>query len=98
VKESDRIAALTRELAKVGVKVDSPVSGDDDVLTITPPPGGLRTDAGAPPVEFETYDDHRMAMSLALVGLRRPGVVIRNPSCVGKTYPEFWRHFAGLYA
>jgi 3-phosphoshikimate 1-carboxyvinyltransferase len=98
VKESDRIAALTRELAKVGVKIDSPVSGDDDVLTITPPAGGMRTDVGAEPIEFETYDDHRMAMSLALIGLRRPGVLIKNPACVQKTYPEFWRHFAGLYA
>lgn len=98
VKESDRIAALTRELAKVGVKIDSPVSGDDDVLTITPPAGGMRTDEGVEPVEFETYDDHRMAMSLALIGLRRPGVVIKNPTCVGKTYPEFWRHLGGLYA
>lgn len=97
VKESDRIAAMTRELAKVGVKVDSPVSGDDDVLTVTPPVGGMPTHAGVPTVEFETYDDHRMAMSLALIGLRRPNVVVKNPSCVGKTYPEFWRHFAALY-
>lgn len=98
VKESDRIAALTRELAKVGVKVDSPVSGDDDVLTITTPPGGMLTHAGVEPVAFDTYEDHRMAMSLALVGLRRPGVTIKNPACVGKTYPEFWRHFAALYS
>jgi 3-phosphoshikimate 1-carboxyvinyltransferase len=98
VKESDRIAALTRELAKVGVKIDNPVSGDDDVLTINPPPGGIATHQGVEPVTFETYDDHRMAMSLALIGLRRPGVTIRNPACVGKTYPDFWKHLAALYA
>jgi 3-phosphoshikimate 1-carboxyvinyltransferase len=38
----------------------------------------------------ETYNDHRMAMSLALVGLKVPGVVIKNPGCVAKTYPGFW--------
>jgi len=41
-------------------------------------------------VEFETYNDHRLAMALALVGLRRGNVWIRNPGCVGKTYPGFW--------
>jgi 3-phosphoshikimate 1-carboxyvinyltransferase len=40
--------------------------------------------------DVETYDDHRMAMSMALVGLRTPGVVIRNPGCVAKTYPSFF--------
>ena len=53
-----------------------------DGLTVTP--GPLR---GA---EVETYDDHRMAMSLALVGLRVPGVVVKNPGCVAKTYPGFF--------
>ena len=48
-------------------------------------PGPLR---GA---EIETYDDHRMAMSMALVGLRVPGVVILDPGCTRKTYPEFFR-------
>ena len=95
--KGDRIAALARELAKVGVKIDNPVSGDDDVLTISPPAGGIATHAGVEPVTFDTYDDHRMAMSLALIGLRRPGVTIRNPACVGKTYPDFWKHLAALY-
>ncbi len=40
---------------------------------------------------IDTYDDHRMAMSLALVGLRVPGVVINDPECTGKTYPRFWQ-------
>ncbi len=97
VKESDRIAALATELGKIGVKIVSPVSGDEDVMTITPPDGGIDTSAGVPLVEFQTYDDHRMAMSLALIGLRRPNVRILNPRCVAKTYPEFWRHLALLH-
>ncbi|MEM9374312.1 MAG: 3-phosphoshikimate 1-carboxyvinyltransferase, partial [Planctomycetota bacterium] len=48
------------------------------------------------PVSFATYDDHRMAMSLALVSLRRSGVTIEDPNCVGKTYPTFWSEWARL--
>ena len=60
---------------------------------------GLARSAASPaaPVVFDTYHDHRMAMSLALIGLRRPGVRIRNPACVAKTYPAFWRDLARLY-
>ena len=96
VKETDRIEALRRELTKVGVKVENPVQGDDGAMTITPPRGGLDCTPTAPRVEFDTYDDHRMAMSLALIGLRRPNTFIRNPRCVEKTYPTFWRDLAGL--
>lgn len=95
-KETDRIAAMEREMAKIGVKVEGQVLGDSDSITITPPKGGVDCSAGAGRVEFETYDDHRMAMSLALIGLRRPNVWIRNPGCVGKTYPDFWRDLAAL--
>jgi 3-phosphoshikimate 1-carboxyvinyltransferase len=77
-KETDRLAALATELRRVGAGVEEFADG----LTITP--GRLH---GA---EIETYNDHRMAMSLALVGLRVPGVVIRNPGCVAKTYPDFF--------
>jgi 3-phosphoshikimate 1-carboxyvinyltransferase len=77
-KETDRIGDLARELRKLGAQVDEFADG----LKITP--GTLR---GA---ELETYNDHRMAMSLALVGLRVPGVVIQNPRCVEKTYPRFF--------
>jgi 3-phosphoshikimate 1-carboxyvinyltransferase len=97
VKETDRIAALQTELAKVGVKVDTNVLGDPDAITITPPPGGVACAAGGPPIEFDTYDDHRMAMSLALIGLRRPNTFVRNPACVAKTYPAFWRDLASLH-
>ncbi len=91
VKETDRIAALEAELTKLGAEVR--VQGDDAV-TITPPAGGL----GDGPVSFDTYDDHRMAMSLALVGLRRPNVAINDPGCVRKTYPGFWADLRRLYA
>lgn len=90
VKETDRIAALTTELAKVGTRIDSPFKGDPDALLITP--GHDHNN----PVEFHTYDDHRMAMALSLLGLVRPGVTILDPWCVAKTYPSFWTHFASL--
>jgi len=78
-KESDRIHALAVELRRLGAEVVE----RDDGLTITP--GPLH---GA---EVETYNDHRMAMSLSLVGLAVPGMVVRNPACVAKTYPGFFR-------
>jgi 3-phosphoshikimate 1-carboxyvinyltransferase len=77
-KETDRIAALATELRKLGAKIEERSDG----LTITPAP--LRGCA------VDTYNDHRMAMSLALIGLKVPEVVIRNPGCVAKTYPGFW--------
>jgi 3-phosphoshikimate 1-carboxyvinyltransferase len=77
-KETDRLAALATELRRVGAGVDEFADG----LTITPQP--LH---GA---EIETYNDHRMAMSMALIGLKVPGVVIKNPGCVAKTYPDFF--------
>jgi 3-phosphoshikimate 1-carboxyvinyltransferase len=83
-KETDRIAALATELRKLGATVEERTDG----LTITPAP--LRGCA------VETYDDHRMAMSLALVGLKVPGVVIRNPGCVAKTYPGYWQDLGRL--
>ncbi|MEN1706351.1 MAG: 3-phosphoshikimate 1-carboxyvinyltransferase [Planctomycetota bacterium] len=91
VKETDRIAAIKTELTKLGVDVH--VQGDD-AITITPPAKGL----GDTPIAFDTYDDHRMAMSLALVGLRRPNIAINDPRCVRKTYPTFWADLAKLYA
>lgn len=96
IKETDRIAALQTELAKVNVKVETNVLGDRDAITINPPLGAVNCSTDAPRVEFDTYDDHRMAMALALIGLRRPNVFIRHPRCVAKTYPQFWRHLAAL--
>lgn len=85
-KETDRIAALAAELRKLGAEVVERADG----LTIVP-----RKLAGC---AVDTYDDHRMAMSLALVGLKVPGVAIRNPGCVAKTYPAFWHDFEALKA
>jgi 3-phosphoshikimate 1-carboxyvinyltransferase len=77
-KETDRLKALATELRRVGAGVDEYPDG----LTIHP--GPLH---GA---EIETYHDHRMAMGMALIGLQVPGIVIKNPGCVAKTYPEFF--------
>lgn len=83
-KETDRIAALATELRRIGAGVDE----RDDGLTIHPAPlhGAV----------IQTYDDHRMAMSLALVGLKVPGIIIDNPACVAKTYPRFFEDLAKL--
>jgi 3-phosphoshikimate 1-carboxyvinyltransferase len=83
-KETDRIGALATELRKLGGQVKETADG----LRIEP--GTLRS------ATIDTYDDHRMAMSLALVGLRQPGVVINDPGCVGKTYPKYWEDLAHL--
>ena len=92
VKETDRIEAMRAELSKLGVEVT--VQGDD-ALTITPPAGGVAADSS--PVVFDTYDDHRMAMSLSLIGLRRRGVSVRDPGCVAKTYPGFFADLSRIY-
>jgi len=82
--ESDRIHALAVELARLGVKVVE----HEDGLTIEP---------GCPtPAAIETYDDHRIAMSFAIVGLKIPGVRIKDPGCVSKTYPHFFVDLAAL--
>lgn len=96
VKETDRLAALQTELSKLGAKVEIFQDGDDEGLRITPPPPSALGPAPSP-LFFDTYNDHRMAMALALIGLRRPNVFIRNPACVAKTYPTFWQDLARLY-
>jgi 3-phosphoshikimate 1-carboxyvinyltransferase len=77
-KESDRIGDLARELRKLGGTIHE----HDDGLTIEP--GPLHA------AELDTYQDHRMAMSLALAGLRLDGVLIKDPGCTEKTYPDFF--------
>ncbi len=77
-KETDRLNALATELRKLGAMVQERPDG----LRVVP--GPLR------PAEIDTYDDHRMAMSLAVVGLASEGVVIRDPDCTAKTYPQFF--------
>jgi 3-phosphoshikimate 1-carboxyvinyltransferase len=88
-KESDRIAALAAELRKLGAAVDELPDG----LIIDPPPPGRLHGA-----RIATYDDHRMAMSFAIAGLRIPGVTILDPGCVAKTYPGFWEDLQRIRA
>jgi 3-phosphoshikimate 1-carboxyvinyltransferase len=83
-KETDRISDLARELRKLGATVDETVDG----LTIVPGPLHGAT--------ISTYNDHRMAMSLSLVGLKVPGVVIENPACTQKTYAEYFHDLRSL--
>ncbi len=80
IKETDRIAAVVSELTKLGVRVDA----RPDALTVHPA-SCIR------PAELDTYDDHRMAMSLALIGLKAPGIAIRDPACVNKTFPSYFK-------
>jgi 3-phosphoshikimate 1-carboxyvinyltransferase len=87
VKETDRIAAVSSELSRLGATVA--VEGDDAII-ITPPAAGVR------PAAIETYDDHRMAMSFAVAGTRAAGVTIRNVECVNKTYPGFFRDLEAM--
>ena len=78
VKETDRIGNLVIELRKLGIQIDE----REDGLTIHAGPINGAT--------FETYDDHRMAMSFALIGLKQPGIEVENPGCVSKTYPRYF--------
>ena len=77
-KEIDRVAAVASELQRAGVRVNT----NDDGWTIHPGP--------VEPTTFETYEDHRMAMSFALLGLVVPGIAIVGPACVAKTFPGYW--------
>ncbi len=96
-KECDRIQAMVNEFARIGVEVETRVGNDDGTIRICPPDGGVDCSPNVQAVEFDTYDDHRMAMALSLIGLRRPRVSINDPACVAKTYPTYWRDFAKLF-
>ncbi len=85
IKETDRIAALAVELTRMGARVEE----FSDGLTIHPR-------EQYQPVEIETYDDHRMAMSFTIAGIHVPGLTILNPGCVSKTFPDFFERF-GLW-
>ena len=82
VQECERVVALRTELTKCGAKVIE--AGD----TLTVYPSQLH---GA---EIETYNDHRMAMCFAVLGLKVPGIKLRNPACVKKTFPNFFQKLA----
>ncbi len=79
VKETDRVHATCVELARLGVRVEE----HEDGMTIHP----CQT---FHPADIQTYNDHRMAMAFSLIGLRFDGVTIENPSCVSKTFPNFF--------
>lgn len=79
-KETDRIHATCTELARLGVRVEE----HEDGMTIYPVEK-MR------PAVVRTYNDHRMAMSFSLIGLRAEGITIENPSCVSKTFPDFFQ-------
>ncbi len=85
VKETDRVAATCAELRRLGVTVEEYPDG----LKIYPC-------AKIQPATIQTYDDHRMAMAFALVGLRAEGVVIENPGCVAKTFPNYFEVLESL--
>lgn len=83
-KETDRISAIVTELNRAGVDAVE----HQDGFTVHPHLPA--------PTRFDTYHDHRMAMSLSLLGLRVPGIEIADPGCVSKTYPGFFRDLAKL--
>ncbi len=87
IKETDRLAALATELTRLGARIEARPDG----LTIHPP-------ATISPAAIDTYDDHRMAMAFAVVGLAAPGIRIRNAACVSKSYPAFFDALAALHS
>lgn len=84
-KESDRLCATAVELNKMGIQAEC----SDNALMVK---GGAPTGS-----IVDTYHDHRIAMSFAVSGLKVPGIQIRDPNCVEKSFPNFWEVFNGLY-
>ena len=87
VQECERVVALRTELTKCGSRVVE----EGDTLTVYP--SKLEELHGA---EIETYNDHRMAMCFTVLGLKVPGIKIKNPACVKKTFPNFFQKLAAL--
>ncbi len=86
VKETDRISAMATELRKVGATVEEGA----DYIKVTPPA------KLTPNAVIDTYDDHRMAMCFSLVSLAGVPIVINDPKCVGKTFPDYFERFASI--
>ena len=82
VQECERVVALRTELTKCGAKVIE----EGDTLAVYP--------SQLHGAEIETYNDHRMAMCFAILGLKVPGIKIKNPACVKKTFPNFFQKLA----
>ncbi len=87
VKETDRIAAMGRELRKMGAVVEEGV----DFIRVTPPVTWT-----SPPAGIDTYEDHRMAMCFALAAFGPHAVRINDPGCVAKTFPDFFDAFSAV--
>jgi len=83
-KESNRIVAMETELLKMGIQAYH----DEDSLYVE----GNR--AGIHGADIDTWKDHRIAMSFAVAGLFTGNQIIRNPSCVAKSFPDFWERVA----
>ena len=86
IKETDRLTATVIELRRLGQQV----THGPDWLAIDPSP--------VTPAVVHCYDDHRIAMSFAILGAAAGGVTIQDPACVSKTYPSFFRDLAAIYA
>jgi 3-phosphoshikimate 1-carboxyvinyltransferase len=84
-QECDRIAAVCTELTRLGVRVEERPDG----MTIYPTTQFI-------PATIQTYHDHRVAMSFALIGLKVPGIRIHDPACVAKTFPDYWQRLRML--
>jgi len=84
LQECERVVALRTELTECGAKVIE----EGDTLTVYP--------SQLHGAEIETYNDHRMAMCFAILGLKVPGIKIKNPACVKKTFPNFFQKLAAL--
>jgi 3-phosphoshikimate 1-carboxyvinyltransferase len=85
VKETDRIAAMAAELAKLGATVET----GNDFIRVTPPAALL-------PATIDTYDDHRIAMCFSLASLGGVAVRINDPDCVRKTFPAYFEAFRSV--
>jgi 3-phosphoshikimate 1-carboxyvinyltransferase len=84
-KESDRLAAVCAELGRMGIE-----SGCDETT--------LWVQGGVPRgAVIDCHDDHRIAMSFAVAGLKTEGIRILDQACIRKSFPDFWEVFAGLY-
>jgi len=87
VKETDRIAAMAKELQKMGAVVES----GDDFIKVTPPINWQTPESG-----IDTYDDHRMAMCFSLAAFGPHAVRINEPDCVAKTFPDYFKAFGQI--
>jgi 3-phosphoshikimate 1-carboxyvinyltransferase len=84
-KESDRLAAVAAELTKLGIEAEETENGL--IIRGGEPRGAI----------IEPYNDHRIAMSFAVAGLKAPRMTITDPECVAKSFPDFWEFFERLY-